>query len=199
VYAAVGYHPHESDKHVDDDLAALRTLARRAKVVAIGETGLDYAKRFATVDNQKALFRRHLAVAAEAGKPVVIHCRDAHEDVRAILRESGVSRGVIHCFSGNADDARAYVAMGFHCSLAGPVTFNSADKLREAARAIPLDRVLVETDCPLLTPVPHRGRRNEPSYVVYTAAAVARVHGITPERLAEESTRNALAVFGIPA
>jgi len=197
IHAALGYHPHESDRYMNDDLSRLRALAAHPKVVAIGETGLDYAKKFATVENQKALFRRHLALARDLGKPVVIHCRDAHADLRAILRETGASRGVIHCFSGTADDAREYVALGFHCSIAGPVTFPNANALRDAVKAIPLDRLLVETDCPLLTPVPHRGKRNEPSYVTFTAAAVAKAHGTAPERLAEATTRNALAVFGI--
>ncbi|MBI2933388.1 MAG: TatD family hydrolase [Planctomycetes bacterium] len=197
VVAALGLHPHESDRCAGDDLARLRRLAASPKVVAIGETGLDYAKKFAAVENQQALFRRHLALARELGKPVVIHCRDAHADTRAILREEGIRRGVIHCFSGHADDARDYLALGFHLSIAGPVTFANAHKLRETVRVIPLERLLIETDCPLLAPVPHRGRRNEPSYVLYVAAAVAREHDTTPERVAEITSRNACSLFSI--
>jgi TatD DNase family protein len=197
IYAALGYHPHESDRYAEDDLSALRELARASKVVAIGETGLDYAKKLAGAENQKRLFRRHLALARELGKPVVVHCRDAHADTRAILREADSTRGVIHCFSGNADDAREYVAMGFYLSIAGPVTFTNAHALRQTVRSIPLDRMLIETDCPLLTPVPHRGKRNEPSYVLYTAAAVAEAHGATREQVAEKTARNAAELFGI--
>jgi TatD DNase family protein len=197
IFAALGYHPHEADRYRDDDLSRLRALCGSPKVVAIGETGLDYAKKFASVDGQKRLFRLHLALARDLGKPVVIHCRDAHADTRAILREEGISRGVIHCFSGNDEDARDYASMGFLLSIAGPVTFANADRLRDTVRAIPLDRLLVETDCPLLTPVPHRGKRNEPSYVMYTAAAVARAHDTSPERVAELTTRNALDLFRI--
>lgn len=196
VFAALGYHPHEGDRYAQDDLSALKALAAHPKVLAIGETGLDYAKNFSSIDGQKTLFRKHLALARELGKPVVIHCRDAHAHTRQILREEGISRGVIHCFSGNAEDAREYVAMGFFLSIAGPVTFSNADKLRAVVKAIPLDRLLVETDCPLLTPAPHRGKRNEPAYVMYTAAAVAGAHGLRPEEIAEATTRNARALFG---
>lgn len=197
VFAALGYHPHEADRVATDSLSALRALAASPKVVAIGETGLDYAKKYASIENQKAVFRRHLALARELDRPVVIHCRDAHADTRAILREMEVRRGVIHCFSGNQQDAREYLAMGFYLSIAGPVTFANAEKLRETVRAIPLDRMLVETDCPLLTPAPHRGKRNEPSYVLYTAAAVARAHGTAPERVAEITSRNAFDLLRI--
>ncbi len=197
IYAALGYHPHESDRYMNDDLSKLRALCASPKVVAIGETGLDYAKKFASVENQKLLFRRHIALARDLEKPVVIHCRDAHADTRAILREEKVNRGVIHCFSGSDDDARDYISLGFYCSIAGPVTFANADRLRETVRGIPLDRLLVETDCPLLTPVPHRGKRNEPSYVLYTAAAVATAHGIPSERVGEITSRNAVDLFRI--
>ncbi len=199
IYAALGYHPHESDRYMNDDLSKLRALCTSTKVVAIGETGLDYAKKFASVENQKVLFRRHIALARELGKPVVIHCRDAHADTRAILREEKVDRGVIHCFSGNADDARDYISLGFYCSIAGPVTFANADRLRETVRGIPLDRLLVETDCPLLTPVPHRGKRNEPAYVTEVARRIAAVRGMSYEELCAATTENALRVFGLRA
>jgi TatD DNase family protein len=198
VFAAIAYHPHESDRHAGDDLSALRALAASPKVVAIGETGLDYAKKHASVENQKALFKRHLSLAAELDKPVVIHCRDAHEDTRAILRESGARRVVLHCFSGSREDARAYIEMGFYLSVAGPITFKNAQALRDAIRSAPLDRLLVETDCPYLAPAPNRGKRNEPAWVLYTAAEVARVHGVAPERVAEATSQNAREVFRIP-
>lgn len=198
VWAVIGYHPHEADRYAaDEELAALRHLAHAPKVVAIGETGLDYAKKFASVENQKKLFRRHLRLAAEMKLPVVIHCRDAHDDVRAIVREElpPPVRGVIHCFSGNARDAEAYLEMGFLLSIAGPVTFTNANGLRGAIRGVPMDRLLVETDCPYLTPVPYRGKRNEPAYVRHTAEAVAALFGVPLETFAEASTRAAVELF----
>ncbi len=193
VWAAIGCHPHEADKY-GADVSGLRDLAKRPKVVAIGETGLDYAKKYSSIDNQKKLFRAHLALAAETGLPVVIHCRDAHDDVRAILREQP-ARGVIHCFSGNARDAAAYLELGFVLSVAGPVTFANANGLRAAIKDVPMDKLLVETDCPYLTPVPHRGKRNEPAYVRHTAEAVAALFGISLEAFAEASTRTARELF----
>jgi len=196
VWAAIGCHPHEADKY-RDDVSGLRDLAQRPKVVAIGETGLDYAKKFASIENQKILFRAHLKLAAETGLAVVIHCRDAHEDVRAILKEElkPGARVVIHCFSGNARDAAAYLEFGCVLSIAGPVTFTNANGLRAAIQDVPLDKLLVETDCPYLTPVPHRGKRNEPAYVRHTAEAVAALRGVSLESFAERSTRTARELF----
>lgn len=193
VWAAIGCHPHEADKY-GSDLSGLRDLAKRPKVVALGETGLDYAKKFSSIENQKKLFRAHLDLAHETGLPIVIHCRDAHGDVRAILGEHKV-RGVIHCFSGNAADAAAYLELGFVLSIAGPVTFSNAVGLRAAIKDVPLDRLLVETDCPYLTPVPHRGKRNEPAYVRHTAEAVAALRGVPLEHFAEASSRTARELF----
>ena len=198
VWAAIGCHPHEADKFVDD-VSGLRDFAKRPKVVAIGETGLDYAKKFSSIENQKKLFRAHLRLAAETGLAIVIHCRDAHDDVRAILREEAKPpvRGVIHCFSGNARDAAAYLELGFVLSIAGPVTFSNATGLRAAIQGVPMNRLLVETDCPYLTPVPHRGKRNEPAYVRHTAEAVAALFDVPLETFAEASTRAAGEVFGL--
>lgn len=200
VWAVIGCHPHESDRYAADErLEGLRALAGRPKVVGIGETGLDYAKKHASIANQKLLFRRHLRLAEELGLPVVIHCRDAHEDLRAILAEERRPpvKGVIHCFSGNARDAAAYLEMGFVLSIAGPVTFANAAGLREVAKGIPPERLLVETDCPYLTPVPHRGKRNEPAYVRHTAEILAGLHGLSLDEFAERTTRTAREVFGL--
>jgi len=195
VFAVIGVHPHEADRVSTVD--GVRDLATHAKVVAVGETGLDYAKKYASLENQERLFRSHVALAQELKKPVVIHCREAHRDVLSILREANGVRGVIHCFSGTASDAQAYLDLGFYLSIAGPVTFRNAEPLREAVRAIPLERMFVETDCPLLAPQPHRGGRNEPAYVRYTAAEVARLHGCTIGSVAEHTTSNARSLFGI--
>jgi TatD DNase family protein len=200
VWASIGCHPHEADKYVSDPaLSGLRDLARRPKVVAVGETGLDYAKKFSSIDNQKKLFRAHLKLAGDTGLPVVIHCRDAHDDVRAMLREEQKQtiRGVIHCFSGNARDAAAYLELGFVLSVAGPVTFANATGLRAAIKDVPIDKLLVETDCPYLTPVPHRGKRNEPAFVRHTAGAVAALLGVSLEAFAEASTRTARELFSL--
>ncbi|MBI4563741.1 MAG: TatD family hydrolase [Planctomycetes bacterium] len=200
VWAAVGIHPHESDRLSSDAaFEALKELAARPRVVAIGETGLDAVKRFSGLENQKLNFRRHLRLARERGLPVVIHCREAHTDVRAIVREEMdlPVRGVIHCFSGGVRDVEDYLALGFTLSIAGPITFKNASGLRAAARAIPADRLLVETDCPYLTPEPHRGKRNEPAFVRHTAQALADQCGISLDALCGATTKTAQLLFRI--
>lgn len=210
VWFSPGIHPHEADRFSlseggpaarvegPDPFDELRRLAAHPRAVAVGETGLDYFKNYASIPNQKELFVRHLQIALEADKPVSIHCRDAHPDVTAILRAHAPLRGVIHCFSGDWPDAENYLSLNFFLSIAGPVTYPKAERLREAVRMIPLDRLLVETDCPLLTPQKHRGRRNEPAYVRYTAAEIAAVHGVPLAEVEEATTRNAKGLFGIP-
>jgi TatD DNase family protein len=196
VWFSPGVHPHEAD--APGPVEELRELLAHPRAVALGETGLDYVKNHASVPNQRALFVRHLEMAREAGKPLSIHCREAHPDLIAILREHAPLRGVIHCFSGTGADAEAYLSLGFFLSIAGPVTYPNADRLRAVVRTIPLGRLLVETDCPLLTPQKHRGRRNEPAYVRYTAAEVANVKGVSLEELEAATSRNAAALFGLP-
>jgi TatD DNase family protein len=196
VFFSPGIHPHEADHPGPSD--ELRGLADHPRAVAVGETGLDYVKAYATIPNQKALFLEHLDVAREAGKPVSIHCREAHADTIEMLRKQGSLRGVIHCFSGTWEDARAYLELGFYLSIAGPVTYPNAQRLRDVVRQIPLDRLLVETDCPLLTPQKHRGQRNEPAYVRYTGLQIAEVRGMPPEELGEATSRNARDLFGFP-
>ncbi len=195
VWFSPGIHPHEADNPGPVD--ELRELLAHPKAVAIGETGLDYFKNYSSVPNQKALFVRHLELALEADKPVSIHCRDAHPDAVAILRAHAPLRGVIHCFTGTWADAEAYMGLNFMISIAGPVTYPKAQALREAVREIPLDVLMVETDCPLLAPQKHRGQRNEPAYVRYTAAEIANVKGVDVRAVAEATTRNARRLFGI--
>jgi len=143
-------------------------------------------------------FRRFLALATAVDKPVVCHIRDAHEDARAILADAaGPRRGIIHCFTGTPDDAAAYVELGFHVSFSGIVTYKTAQAIRDAVRRVPLDRLLIETDCPYLAPVPMRGKRNEPAYVVHTAAVVAEVAGVPLTELAARTVANTCAVFGL--
>lgn len=194
VFFSPGIHPHEADN--PGPVEELRALAGHPRAVALGETGLDYAKQYASVPNQRELFNKHLEIARDLAKPVSIHCREAHADAIAILRGAGL-RGVIHCFSGTAEDAEAYLALGFYLSIAGPVTYPNAERLRAVVRTIPLDRLLVETDCPLLTPQEHRGKRNEPAYVRFTAERIAAVRGVSPEEIGEATSRNARELFGL--
>lgn len=195
VYFSPGIHPHEADRVSSVD--ALRDLARHPRAAAVGETGLDYFKNYAAAENQQQLFVRHLELALEVDKPVSIHCRDAHPDAVAILRAHAPLRGVIHCFSGGAEDVEPYLALDFYLSIAGPVTYRNADRLREAVGQIPLDHLMVETDCPLLAPQKHRGKRNEPAYVRYTVAQVAEVLDRPIEEVARATAENARRLFGL--
>src|SRR5512138_2830132 len=177
--ATVGIHPHECDRVPEEDWARHDALARDARIVAVGETGLDFHYDHSPRPVQEASFRRSLRTARAAGKPVVVHVREADEVCARVLREEGVppAGGVIHCFTGDAAAARAYLELGLHISVAGVVTFRSADAIREAVKLVPRDRLLVETDCPFLAPIPYRGKRNEPAYVVETARKVAELWG----------------------
>jgi TatD DNase family protein len=201
VYATAGVHPHDAGRIADDWWPALEALARRPRVVAVGETGLDYHYDHSPRGAQLAAFRRHVRLARAVGKPVVCHVRDAHADTLEILSSEGAAEvgGVIHCFTGGPDDARAYVAAGMHISFSGILTFKTAAAIRAAVREVPLDRILVETDCPYLAPVPLRGRRNEPAYIVHTAEAVAREAGVPVEALAAATTANTSRLFRLTA
>jgi TatD DNase family protein len=195
VYFSPGIHPHEADRPGDVD--ALRELAAHPRAVAVGETGLDYVKNYSSVPNQKALFVKQLEIALEADKPVSIHCREAHADAYAILRAHAPLRGVIHCFSGGWADAERYLGLNFYLSIAGPVTYPSAQALRDVVGMIPLERLLIETDCPLLPPQKFRGKRNEPAYVRYAAAEIANVLRLPLEQVNETTSRNARNLFGL--
>jgi len=195
IYAAVGVHPHDARTVTPTVLGELRELARHPKVVAIGEIGLDYYRDLSPRPVQRRAFAEQLALAAELGLPVVVHSRDAHEDVLAALREgSGV--GVLHSYSAGPERLEEVLALGFFIGIAGPVTFPKAHRLRTVAALVPPDRLLVETDCPYLTPVPHRGKRNEPAYVRYVAEAIARTRGLPTERVAQQTAENAERLFG---
>lgn len=189
LFATVGVHPHDASKATEETFARLAELAAHPKVLAIGEIGLDYHYDFSPRDVQRAVFRRQLEIAAEAGKPIVIHTREAWEDTLAAV-DSLPHGGIMHCFTGDAQQAREALDRGFHLSFGGVLTFPKAEPLREAARLAPDDRILVETDCPYLAPVPHRGKRNEPAFVVETARRLAAVRGTTPENIAELTTHN---------
>ncbi len=200
VWAAVGIHPHDAARATPDDERAVAALLAHPKVVALGEIGLDYYYDNSPREVQRDVFRRLLAAGRAQRKPVMLHVRDAHEDAWAALDEVGLPAGggVIHCFTGGPREAEGYLSRGLMLSIPGVVTFKSADGLRAAVRAAPLDRLLVETDCPYLAPVPHRGERNEPAFVTLTAAAVGALKGLAGEELGEVARQNAMRLFGLP-
>ncbi|NLC39138.1 MAG: TatD family hydrolase [Clostridia bacterium] len=197
LYAAVGIHPHDALTLNEAALAELRSLAGHPRVVAVGEMGLDYYRDLSPREVQRKAFRQQLRLARELGKPVIIHDRDAHGDVLKILREEKAQElgGVLHCFSGSWEMAREAIKMGFYISFAGPVTYKNARRLLEVARQVPLNRLLLETDCPYLTPEPHRGRRNEPLYVALVAEKIAELRGMDLEELAAATLSNARTLF----
>ena len=198
VTCSVGTHPHNAGEEADVTVAELVALAAHPRVVAIGEAGLDYHYDTAPRDAQMAGFRRHIAAARETGLPLVIHARAADEDVARVLEEemaAGPFKAVLHCFSSGPELARCGVALGLSVSFSGILTFKGSTALREIAAAVPLDRLLVETDAPYLAPVPLRGRTNEPANVVHTAAVLAETKGVTPAALAEATTANFFRLF----
>jgi TatD DNase family protein len=203
IHAAIGIHPHDAGKVQPEFWPALEELARRPRVVGVGETGLDYFYDHSPRDVQRQVFERFLRLATLVERPVICHVRDAHDDALAVLGAGPLpdAAGVIHCYSGNRDHARRYLDLGLYLSFSGVITFKKADDIRAAAAYAPADRILVETDAPYLAPIPHRGQRNEPAYVVRTLEALAQVRGISPTRAAEATTANAFRLFnlGLPA
>ena len=198
VWAAVGVHPHDAITLTDKALDELEALASDPRVVAIGEIGLDYFRDLSPRDVQQEAFRRQLALARRLGAPVVIHMRDAHRDVFAILEHAGPpERLVFHCFSGGPADAARGLELGGYVSFAGNISYKNAQDLRDACAVVPLDRLLVETDAPYLAPVPHRGRPNEPAYVPAVGAAVAAAKGVSVEEIASATSANAASIFGL--
>jgi TatD DNase family protein len=200
VFAAVGVHPHDATACDSARIEQLRDLAQSSRVVAIGESGLDFHYMRSPREDQENSLRRHLELASELGKPIVIHCRDAETRLVDIVHEIGMPArgGVIHCFTGDADAARAFLALGFNISFSGIVTFKNAAPVREAARIVPDDRVMVETDAPYLAPEPYRGRRNEPAFVVRTLEILAQLRGTDSAMLAATIRANAVRLFGLP-
>lgn len=203
VYASIGVHPHEV-KHIQDNwYDEFRRLAKNKKVVAYGEIGLDYHYNHSSPKEQRERFREQLQLARELRLPVIIHTREAQDDTIAILRDEHAPEigGVFHCFSGDARLAKDALDLGFYLSFSGILTFQNAAALRDIAKTAPLDRLLIETDCPYLTPVPHRGKRNEPAFVTHVAAQLAAIRsgevGMSPEKIALATTRNAKRLFKI--
>jgi TatD DNase family protein len=199
IYASVGVHPNYEGTP-EPSIDTLTELSRRDKVVAIGETGLDYFRVSGDLEWQRIRFRTHIRAARECGKPLVIHTRSAAADTLAIMREerAGEAGGVMHCFTESWDVARGALDLGFHISFSGIVTFKNAQEIKDVARRVPLDRMLIETDSPYLAPVPFRGKLNEPAYVRYVAEEIARLRDIPLEEVAAATSTNFFRLFGVP-
>jgi TatD DNase family protein len=198
VSCSVGIHPHEAGTEPAMDVEKLTTLAKHPKVVAFGETGLDFYYNHGPRDDQERSFRVHMAAAREVGLPIIVHTRDADAETAAMLSEEmekGPFTGVIHCFSSGPELAAKALELGFYISFSGIVTFKKADALREVAMTVPLDRILVETDSPYLAPMPHRGKTNEPAFVTHTASVVAELRGLTRDELAVQTSANFFRLF----
>lgn len=195
IRCTTGVHPHEAADADEAFLALVRELSTHEQVVGIGETGLDYYYDYSPREVQQEVFRTLLALSAEVGKPVIIHSRDAEEDTVRLIKESGVTGGILHCFSGSRAFAEAVIELDFYVSFSGIVTFKSARELLEIARDVPADRLLIETDAPYLAPVPMRGKRNQPAFVRHTAEAIAEIRGLELEQLAALTWENASRVF----
>ena len=207
VFATVGLHPHDASKMTTTDLAELEQLCQHARVVAIGEIGLDFYRNLSPKDVQLEAFRQQLQLAEHNDLPVVVHSRDAHEQMAEALlpwadRQRKIGRkiqhlGVLHCFSGDTDEALSYYQSGFLISIAGTITYPKTDLLADAVRALPLEALLVETDCPFLTPHPHRGRRNEPLHVTLTKDKIAGIRNVPPEVIEKATTENTIRLFAL--
>lgn len=199
VYAAAGIHPHHADSVTEDDFAVIKEYATKKEVIAVGEIGLDYFYDNSSRENQRIVFSKQLEIAKNVNLPVIIHNRDSEDDCLAILQEISPHnvKGVIHCFSGSLDFAISCMNLGFYISFAGQITFPKAGELREVVKDIPLDRMLIETDSPYLAPQPKRGKRNQPSYVRYTAEKIAELKGVSLEEVAAATTKNTIELFAL--
>ena len=197
IYAAVGWHPVDAIDYTEEKLKWLEELSQHSKVVALGEMGLDYHWDTSPKDVQKEVFKEQINLAKKVNLPIIIHNREASEDIKKILIEEHAEEvgGIMHCYSSPIEDLQTYIDMNFYISLAGPVTFKNAPEVREVAKEIPLNRLLIETDSPYLTPHPYRGKRNEPARVKLIAEEIARLKGLSLEELAEITTKNAKEVF----
>jgi TatD DNase family protein len=197
LFPTAGIHPHDAESSGEEARAAIAALCARPDCVGVGETGLDYFRMLARREAQRENFRWHLELARQLGKPVVVHCRDAHDDTVELLRSVPGVRGVMHCYSMGPAELEPYLELGFRISFSGMVTYPRNEANREAARAVPEDRILVETDCPYLAPQGHRGKRNEPAWIRETVETVARLRGVETTVLAERASENAAGLFGL--
>lgn len=194
----MGIHPHDAAAATADDWQTLEALCARPEVRAIGETGLDFYYDHSPREQQAEGFRRQCRLAKRLNKPLVVHVRDAHVECAQILKEEAMGQGMIHCFTGDTDAARRYLDLGFHLSISGVVTYKKTEPLAEAVKFAPLHRLLVETDTPYLAPVPMRGKKNEPGYLVHTASRIAELKGVSAEEAAETCARNTVSLLSLP-
>ncbi len=197
VFAIIGIHPHDARHFNETTYSDLKTLSADAKVKAIGEIGLDFFRNLSPRETQVARFRQQIHLAKDLGVPIVVHARYAQKEVLAVLREEGVQEigGILHCFSGDYDMAKSCMDLGLFISIPGTITYKNSSGLRKVVKEIPLDRILVETDCPFLAPMPYRGSRNEPAYVKITASKLAEVKGLSFDEVARITSKNAKTVF----
>ncbi len=195
IYCSVGVHPHEVKELEEKDIETLKKLSKEEKVVAIGEIGLDYYYDFSPREEQRKWFKRQLELAKEVQLPVIIHSRDACQETFDLIHESGVSEGVIHCFSGSKELAKEYVKKGFYIGIGGSCTFKNAKKTVEVIKAIDLERILIETDAPYLTPIPYRGERNDSSYLKYVIQKISELKGVSSAEVEDVTYANALRMF----
>ena len=200
IYASVGYHPHNAHRHDPDGLEKLARTASDSRVVAWGEIGLDFYRCYSSPDEQLKMFSRQLEIADDLGLPVIIHDREAHKDILSILKRMGKGerKGVVHCFSGDTDLAMTLIELGYYISIPGTVTYKKAAQVKEVASSIPIQFMLIETDAPFLSPVPKRGKRNEPLFVAFVAQEIARLRNIEFEEVARRTSENAKTLFGLP-
>ncbi len=199
IFASAGIHPHDAAQVTEEDLKEICRLAAHDRVVAIGEVGLDYHYEHSPKEVQQKRFRDLVHLAQKCRKPLIIHCREAFEDCFRILDEEKGWEvgGVFHCYTGNLATAQRIITKGFHVSFSGIVTFKKSEPLQEAARKLPIDRILIETDAPFLSPAPHRGKRNEPAYVALVAGKIAELRGVPPEEIAKVTAQNTCRLFGL--
>ncbi|MFX0561019.1 TatD family hydrolase [Tepidibacillus infernus] len=197
IFGAVGWHPNDAHEMKEEDFDWLKEITQHPKILAIGEIGLDYYWDFAPKEVQQEIFRKQIQLAKQVNLPIIIHDRDAHQDICSILREEGAKDvgGIIHSFSGSMEMAKECIDLGFYISFSGPVTFKNAKKPKEVATHIPIDRILLETDSPYLTPEPYRGKRNESAYVKFVATKIAELRGMDVEEIAQITTRNAKQIL----
>lgn len=197
LYAIVGIHPHEAKTVDENTYSKLKELAKNKRVVAIGEIGLDYHYDHSPREAQREVFRNQIRLAKELRLPIIIHHREALSDTIEMVREEGIREGVFHCFSGCLKEAEEVISLGFYVSIAGPVTFKNAKRLQELVKELPLDKLLIETDSPYLSPHPFRGKRNEPAYLKYTAEKIAELRDLKFNKIAYATTENAKRLFKI--
>ena len=198
IFASAGIHPHDAKDASTESIQQIAELLKKSRMVAIGEVGLDFFRDHSPKEKQKEVFREFIQLHHKIKKPLIIHCRDAYEEMRVLLKEEGgVTGGVMHCFSSDADTMKHFLDMGFYISFAGPLTYKKNDVLREACKACPLDRLLLETDAPFLPPQSMRGKRNESGFLIETAEVAAGLHKIPLAKLGEKTTANARRLFGL--